>query len=139
MLSREDLALARELLEKVREVTRPRTSPFVRPGELGAPDLLDCSRTTAWKATKDPTFPRPLVMGPRRFLYKRGEVEAWRDGHRADAGPEKESPPGAGARRGASFDDSIAVPTATHVHSSTTTSIHRDVSPKTRRRTSAKR
>jgi hypothetical protein len=135
MLSQDDLALARELLEKVREVTKPRVSPFVRPGELGAPDLLDCSRTTSWKHVKDPTFPRPLVMGPRRYLYRREEVIAWRDAHRAGVGPEKKSPEPAGARSGASFQTAFG----TAAHSSTAKSIHDHATAKPKRKQASRR
>ncbi len=84
MLTTEDLALARELLAKVREIGTPRPNPRVKAGEL--PELLNCSRCTSWKITKDPTFPRPIVLSERLRLWDRAAVLQWMEQHRA---PEK--------------------------------------------------
>jgi predicted DNA-binding transcriptional regulator AlpA len=103
MLSTEDLALARELLAKVREITAPKLSENVRPGEL--PEVLECSRCTSWKITKDPTFPPPIQLTERIKLWNRQAVLDWKEARRASARPlvagqtkENPGPQGPGAR-----------------------------------------
>jgi predicted DNA-binding transcriptional regulator AlpA len=103
MLTPEDLALARELLAKVREITAPKLSENVRPGEL--PEVLECSRCTSWKITKDPTFPAPIQLTERIKLWNRQAVLEWKEARRASARPlvaaqvkENPGPQGPGAR-----------------------------------------
>ena len=70
----------------------------LRAGDL--PALFESGRTKSWQITKDPTFPRPIVLGPRLKLWDRDEVLAWMESQKAESpGPRR---PGA-ASLGASI------------------------------------
>ena len=54
------------------------TPQNLRPRE--AAYFLGVGIATIWRWTKSrPDFPRPYKLGPRVTVYRRGDLEAWRD------------------------------------------------------------
>jgi predicted DNA-binding transcriptional regulator AlpA len=90
MLTAQDLEIAEQLLLKLREVVKPAEPEFFTAGEL--PFVMHCSRTHSWACTKDPTFPRPIVLGRSKRLWRRSEVREWiaarQEGAKPNAAPE---------------------------------------------------
>jgi hypothetical protein len=83
MLSHDEVALARELLAKMREVTA-REPEFTRDGQPLA-DLLQVSRTTAWYVAHRADFIEacpPVKLGPKLTMRRTAQIRAWRDQQR---------------------------------------------------------
>ena len=82
--TRADIAVAEQLLLRLRELVTPTEPEMCRAGEL--PGILHCARTTSWQCTRRPDFPAPaVVLGPRLRMWRRAEVIAWRDAQKAES------------------------------------------------------
>jgi hypothetical protein len=95
MLSPQELAMAQQLFEKLRELTAPREPEFVRDGAELA-QLLGVSRSKAWALTKRPDFNRAAPareLGPRLKQRKRAQVLVWWEDQK-DESPGAASGPG---------------------------------------------
>ena len=41
-------------------------------------EILNCSVSTGWRRENtDPTFPKPIQIGPSRYGYRMSELQAW--------------------------------------------------------------
>jgi hypothetical protein len=99
MLISAEIALALQLLEKLRELTAPAESPTVRDGS-GLARFLGVSRSKAWQIAKDPAFNVACPakkLRPRHFTRQTLHIRAWLESDKENPGP---AGPGAPTARG---------------------------------------